>query len=605
MMTTNDTYSLLSLLPSTPYKLAYTLPLFLFSLLLTTAGCFLILDRTRSFSPIRSSQVASPEQQPPLFRLYPLHLGGGIGGLCAGYAFGVHLSTFLSVVLPNVTLASFLGHKAFLAIWVVSALVCMSLGGKWKYVALALTGISGYCTLALSITIITHPPLLSRIILSAIFVTIGTILILLPFPHCSRITLRIASSSLGAFGVVLSIALFCKSLAWGDVWDRFYLHDGLTWGSSTERGLSAVWCLLFLGGTACDWYLHRRIGENPDEKWDTYLSDYTTELPNSPRPAGSFKPLVSWWDKLVGRHGPFAPVVPHHQQDKELLFPAEADIKRPIVYHFSPTPSSSTPTHGAIGRLEKMLGSRAQQFATATVPESKLRFALLHRKTSRRTHHTTPRRTSRIKFNPNSFDSDSDSEERSVPDALGSVAPPTDSLVTLVESHRTPSPLRGQFQPWEVKYGEVPECSDVEDVEMDIVNITAQPVPVRSIDRKKDGKVVEVGKDGERWQPTFIRQHCTPSPPHQPTLSLDLPSVPVSPSLIKAVERIQRAHALPPPSSTPVAPPAPFIPESVSSQVVTAGVSRSPSGDSEHNRHLQHRRSWDAFWREVKTKAHR
>ena len=120
-------------------------------------------------------------------------------------------------------------------------------------------------TLALSISVIAHPPLLSRIILSAIFAPLGSIFTLLPFPHCSRIALRIASSSLGAFGVVLSIALFRRNLAWGDIWDRLYLHDSLAWGTSTERGLSAAYCLLFLSGMAVDWYLHRRIGENPDE----------------------------------------------------------------------------------------------------------------------------------------------------------------------------------------------------------------------------------------------------------------------------------------------------------------------------------------------------
>ena len=55
----------------------------------------------------------------------------------------VHFATLLAVVLPNVSSTSPLGHKTFLAIWVLSALVCLCLGGRWKYAALFLSGISG------------------------------------------------------------------------------------------------------------------------------------------------------------------------------------------------------------------------------------------------------------------------------------------------------------------------------------------------------------------------------------------------------------------------------------------------------------------------------
>jgi len=264
-MTTNDTYDLLSLLPSTSYTLAYTLPLFFVSALLTFAGCFFTLDRTRASSPTKQIQARPPEKPSPISWLEPKYLGGGVGGLCAGFAFGVHFSTLLSLLLPSTTSTSPLGHKAFLAIWVAAALICLALCGKWKYAAIAVIGLSGFCTLALAISVIVHPPLLSRIVLAAVFALLGTVVCLLPFPCYARVVTRIATSSLGAFGLTVSVALFAHSATWGNVWERLWVLDGIGWGNSKEKGLSAAFCFLFALGLISDWFLHTKIGENPDE----------------------------------------------------------------------------------------------------------------------------------------------------------------------------------------------------------------------------------------------------------------------------------------------------------------------------------------------------
>ena len=83
----NQTVLLTTLLPSTTYTLAYCLPLLFVSLLLTFAGAFLTLDRSRAFSP-------SYDILPGLTTKRRLHwyLEGGIGGLAAGYVFGGPLS---------------------------------------------------------------------------------------------------------------------------------------------------------------------------------------------------------------------------------------------------------------------------------------------------------------------------------------------------------------------------------------------------------------------------------------------------------------------------------------------------------------------------------
>lgn len=83
----NQTALLTQLLPSTTYTLAYALPLLLSSLILTFAGAFLTLDRSRSFPP---SYDSIPGDFFPNKRNKKLHwlLEGGIGGLAAGYVFG-------------------------------------------------------------------------------------------------------------------------------------------------------------------------------------------------------------------------------------------------------------------------------------------------------------------------------------------------------------------------------------------------------------------------------------------------------------------------------------------------------------------------------------
>ena len=78
------TTTLTTLLPSTPYLLAYSLPLLLLSVLLTVAGAFLTLDRTRSFPPSYDTIPGAFDVTKKRFWF----LEGGIGGSALGFAFG-------------------------------------------------------------------------------------------------------------------------------------------------------------------------------------------------------------------------------------------------------------------------------------------------------------------------------------------------------------------------------------------------------------------------------------------------------------------------------------------------------------------------------------
>lgn len=83
---------------STSHLFAYAIPLLLLSLLLTFAGTFLTLDRTRSFAPrsdvlppipgsFESSKTTVARVESKLAHL-KFRLDGGIGGLALGYVFG-------------------------------------------------------------------------------------------------------------------------------------------------------------------------------------------------------------------------------------------------------------------------------------------------------------------------------------------------------------------------------------------------------------------------------------------------------------------------------------------------------------------------------------
>jgi hypothetical protein len=77
---------LLALLPSPAYVLSYSLPLLLLSIVLTFAGAFLTLDRSRSFAPRYDALPGGFD--PRGKKKFHWLLEGGVGGLASGYVFG-------------------------------------------------------------------------------------------------------------------------------------------------------------------------------------------------------------------------------------------------------------------------------------------------------------------------------------------------------------------------------------------------------------------------------------------------------------------------------------------------------------------------------------
>ncbi|CAE6466413.1 unnamed protein product [Rhizoctonia solani] len=307
-----------------PYHLIYALPLLFLSILLLFAGAFLTLDRTRSFAS--SSDV---KETAHFYRLE-----SGIGGLAIGWILGVHAATLTSLLILNQTETARLSAPAFLAIWLLSAIILTLVCGRWKYAALALGGILGGACTGLILAISLHPSLLARLVLTLIAIIMLTGAILLPFPILRHTSLRIATSATGAVGIINACAILGSSeinnklASWANAWLHFVLlHDSdsaeLQWGTGKSKGLTAACYFLWMIGAACDWYLKQRIGEDPDEAWDKVLGSYTTAFPPEVSRTGTFMPIKSRWTSFKEKlHSSTA----NNRVEKPLLFSPDSQL---------------------------------------------------------------------------------------------------------------------------------------------------------------------------------------------------------------------------------------------------------------------------------------
>ncbi|KAI8986247.1 hypothetical protein BD414DRAFT_488111 [Trametes punicea] len=566
--------TLSSLLSSSSYLLAYSLPLLVLSLSLTFAGAFLTLDRTRAFAP-RYDALQPPDsnkvQHAEALVKRIFRLEGGVGGIAIGYVTGVHFATFVSLLVPNISSKPPLSAGAFAAVWLLSGIVCAMLAARWKYFALAFAGLVGYSTLALAISIIVHPSLLTRIVLTAVFTPIGLVMCLLPIARTQHAFVRVGMSSAGSFGTILSIAILAHLSSWSNAWARLWIRDGSDWGTAQEKGLSAAFCLFLLLGVASDWFLTSRLGENPDEKWDTYLAEYAATLPNDSDRAGTFRPFQSFWSRHFGHRG-------LNHVHKDIIFPTDIDLKRPV-------PDSPLKLY-----KKKSLAGRPssdQPVRRFTPPHEFLR------KEHRPVLGARVRTREIIKFDPLDPYTLSDSEEE---DDLKKGSPAfarsptrTDSMATLANDKAPPVASDDREK------GHRVQMDQLSDDEEDVTSVAL---------REKTRST-----SGEKWSPGFLRRHSQRQLSHQASSAgfsqaasstngtgssntltpATFTPVPATPSLIKAVERVKAAQQ------------EAFAKHAVRS---TDGFPIPPASDiaaEPHGPVIGH--SWDAFWHDVKMKA--
>ncbi|KAL1685576.1 hypothetical protein GGG16DRAFT_129328 [Schizophyllum commune] len=533
MTTTLTLVSLLGSSPSSAFALAYALPLLFLSILLTFAGTFLTLDRTRSFP--HPSYKAIPGSLDAPKRRIAFALEGGVGGLAIGYSFGVQFATFLAVCIPALTSASPLSSKSFIAVWLLPSLVTTLLGGRWKYCALAFAGITGGALFSLGISVIIHPNLLTRVVLTAILVPLVTILTLLPFERSQRPATRFATASTGAFGTVMSIAILAGIPAWANVWQRLAQHDNIDWGTSKEQGLSAAFGILLCLGMASDFLLKRKFGECPDEKWDGYLASYAANLPNQAGRAGTFQPLQSAWDRML--HGK------RTAGEKEIIFPDEGfqDTKHSVPS--TPTSPTKLSKHTLLPQHHKLSPQHHPLLPLPQQSQFRLNPECLKKPRSQpklRGFGRKPREA--VKFRPFGKDiSDSDDEEGDVLDTPPPPARPWLQSRPSFSSTNTTATL--------VDHNTVALVDHVDDRELDAA---AERVKIRNklgtdspdySDYEEDVTTTAHG-GSEEWRRTSSGGgRVSSSGGHSSaTLTSPLGAVPATPSLIKAIDRIQQAQ---------------------------------------------------------------
>ncbi|KAG6841990.1 hypothetical protein C0991_004481 [Blastosporella zonata] len=444
--------------------------------------------------------------------------------------------------------------------------------------------------LALSISVVIHPPLLPRQILTGLFASLSLLAALLfSLPALSRFlrpTLRILTASSGAFSLVLSIALLTHIPAWADIWERLWLGDSESWGTSKEKGLSTAYFILLGAGILTDHVLNKWLGECPDEEWDHFLANYSAELPNDSDRAGIFRPLPlnSLWGRLLDFLA--------SKEKKEEIYPMSPPWKKYSENKISKYPTLSDDEY------DKDFAKPSQNHLSDDFPASPAflkaaqyqKIKLKPRKRARGFKITQGRKQS-VKFDQDlsSDSSDGDSEEL---------------------QHR-------KDRPWLKKMASINSSSPT------LVDHTVLPVySDYEEDISTPKSKYSITEGGTGWRPEFMKRHSSSAESgatggkflsaasHS---SAPMGAVPATPSLIKALDRISAAQrdAF---ASTRVLPSNVLSSDSSAKKIaanaddlprlqeVEYNYSYNPP-DANAKRKGQLAPMWEEFWREVKHKA--
>lgn len=359
-----------------------------------------------------------------------------------------------------------------------------------------------------------------------------------------------------------------------------------------------------IAGIATDWLLKRWLGECPDEKWDRYLANYATSLPNDSSRAGAFQPLPSFWDRLF-----------HSNENKHIVFPASPKQARMSI---------SKDGHGLLSGNDDDHAQEAHHihdlsaFPVLLKHPSTAQFKP-EQEVKRKAKDITGRRGRKpIKFRgPLSSDSSLSDSDFSDTDKfrpwLNQKASMTSSTPTLVDEHLHVHPsldydLNVEFAYQKKGYvkaggGTGGDLSDYSDYEEDL------GLQQQAIRRKEDV--------GNNWSPGFLNRHSSSSVNasvggRNTNGALPVGVVPATPSLMKALDRVSEAQreafgvagvgGLPrniPRVSGGVHLPSP----SLAPKARADGLPRVEEQAADNDDLEQNKPGWDDFWRDVTEKA--
>jgi hypothetical protein len=200
-----------------------------------------------------------------------------------------------------------------------------------------------------------------------------------------------------------------------------------------------------------------------------------------------------------------------------------------------------------------------------------------------------------------SSDSDSDPDEKpslSKPPSRPSLSFSTSSTPTLVDGYQGPGKQRPSYPyPYELDYNE--ELAKLKTQKLRFVEMEQV---LDYSDYEEEDLTVQNCKGEERdkeegWSPGFLRRH---QPSSAPT-SMSMPgavSMPATPSLIKAVDRIAVARREAYGARSP-----PVVPGSRQESIAEGRVTGSDDDRDGQRVRQQRAPRWEEFWREVRTKA--
>ncbi|KAG8955983.1 hypothetical protein FRC04_006432 [Tulasnella sp. 424] len=535
------------------------------------------------------------------------------------------------------------GYVDFLVIWLLVSGLFAFLGGRWRIAAsifFALVASASFCSL-INIIFLPHS-LLPRLIVYAILAPLLIFGTLVPHTVIRHSTLRTCSALTGSAGIVISIALFTKVPSWTSPWLTLAISPYVGNRDSHEKGLSAALCVLAVAGAAVDWLCKLKLGENPDKvrvvwtktlslinadvgfalsrkEWDAYLAKYSQSVPFSSDRAGKFQPYESFWARLFKGHL----FKRRSASDRDILFPPDS--------HLLPT---SAKLH---------TGEELEKAFTGTPPPSFRPYPFTaNRKPTMLSKKGKTRSALKGGILSDTSDSDSSDDDTAGPPKfkpwlMKRTSTANSAATTLVP--QTPGDIGGLTPP--PKFKPNGGVEDYSDVEVDVTSAAAAIV--------KEEKEREKQRNSPGWKPGFLKKHeeevqrraslkgkepereldngsvgstaplrLTESPTplsrnasssasrgpanssqQQSRLAPPTPnSLPATPSLIRAYERINRARgesvasASPStPNANPIIPGTPQVPQSDS--MTNSGIgSGSPALAID-----------DGFWEHLRAKA--
>ncbi|KAI5479376.1 hypothetical protein MNV49_003710 [Pseudohyphozyma bogoriensis] len=217
------------------------------------------------------------------------YIAGGVAGLVFGGVFTGILGALLTVIVIGDQTSPSLSGWGVLAILVCATPFGAVLGGRYRWAARALMGVLGGLSLTLMLcTTFKLLAILPRLVILAIFVSLSILVALLPATIRS---LSILAASTGAYLFILGIDTF-TSLGLLDAISLLVADNGVgTKGKATSvvvdctaNGLIAAWWIVFAIAAAWQWWWWgREHTEDPDEAWKSYLGSFVLPKPESNR----------------------------------------------------------------------------------------------------------------------------------------------------------------------------------------------------------------------------------------------------------------------------------------------------------------------------------